>query len=260
MTKIFNKIASLTLLISMVMLSACGDKADFFSALTPADGARLKFFHAASDAPGVNIVVNDKQLSGINTTPPNAPALLAYGASFPVSTTAGEYAVVPAGTASIKVVVPTTNAPDVTAVAASLPVENGKFYSIFATGTAPTYGAVVLNDVFDTPDPKKAYFRFVNVLGASATTGYDVWVNGVVVGKGITSTSTSAPWAVVDPIVYSGAAVTVVVRPAGSASTATALASGTIQPYAGRFYTVVMRGVIGGTGTKVPAITIAVNK
>ncbi len=260
MTKIFNKIASIALLFSMTMLSACGDKANFFSALTPVDGAGIKFFHAASDATGINIVVNDKQISGINTTPPNAPALLTYGSSFPTTSVTGEYAILPAGTANIKVVVPTTGGPDVTAIAAAVPLESGKYYSVFAVGVAPTYGAVLLNDVFDLPDPKKAYLRFVNVIAASPATGYDVWVNGVNVAKNLVNTINSAPWVAVDPLVYGGAAVSVQLKVSGSTSATAALASGTLQPYAGRFYTTVLRGVAGGTGTKAPAVSIQVNK
>ena len=43
----------------LTTVSSCGDKADFLQSLSPASGARVKFYHAAADAPAVDILVND---------------------------------------------------------------------------------------------------------------------------------------------------------------------------------------------------------
>ena len=91
----------ITLATSIFGLAACGEQADSFQNILPATGSRLKFIHAAPDVAGVDIYLNDKKFSGVNTTPPAAPNLLTYGNAFPLT---AEYATYPAGATKVGVV------------------------------------------------------------------------------------------------------------------------------------------------------------
>ncbi len=235
----------------MLGLGACGDEYDFLTSVQPAEGARVKFYHVASDAPGVNIFVNDKKFSGILTTPPAAAGSLTYFNSFPNV----DYGSLPAGTAKIKV--ETAAAPVLPVLAADLPVEDGKYYSVFAYGASPTYGALVLNDKFDLADKSKAGVRLINLVAGATSPKYDLVVNNNVIASGIDFAANKADFLPIETIAYAATALTVQIRAAG---TATVVASTTIQPYSGKFYSFIARGQVGGTGTKAIALSVSTNK
>lgn len=239
----------LAVVASMATVTSCGEESNFLQSVQPAEGARLKFYHAASDAPGVEIIINDKKFSGTNTT--TAPIALTYFSSYPNL----DYGLVIPGTAKVKVALAAT--PTVAVLSTDLPVEDGKYYSIYAYGVSPTYGALVLNDNLTPPDRNKAYVRLVNLVAGTPAPKYDLAVNGVVIAAGIDVASTKGDFIGIDAITYSGTAIPIQLRAAG---TTTAVASGTLQPYAGKFYTFIARGVVGGTGTKVITLSTSTNK
>jgi Domain of unknown function (DUF4397) len=256
-----KKIYQILAVCSFAFLLACGDKSDIEQNITPSDGARVKFYHLAPDAAGVTIFANDQKLSGVLTVssfPPATqltPNVLVYGGTFPNL----DYAVIAGGTAKIKVVVPATSTtPEIPAISAELPFESNKFYSVYAYGTSPTYSAFVLNDDFTAADPKKAYVRFINLVNTTTPTNYDLSINGVSVFSNVAFKGTSAAFTAIDPIVYNSTKVTVTAK-----SGATSISGGTtfsLQPYAGRFYTVILSGIAGGTGAKAPTLFVSTNK
>ncbi len=228
-----------------LVASACGDKADFLQSVAPATGARVKFFHLAPDAPNVAIYLNDKAFSGVNTVPPAFPASVAYGAAFPVQ----DYGLVAPGTAKVKVnLAATATTPEVPGFGGDLTVEDGKYYSVFATGVAPTYEVLVVNDKLEAADRTKAYVRIINLVTNSPVGGYELTVNG----KSVTTAAaykTVTEFQPIDAIAYASTAVPVVVK----AGTTTLTFTGGVQPYANRYYTVVVRGVVGNAKTPLTA-------
>ncbi|MFN8354765.1 MAG: DUF4397 domain-containing protein [Spirosomataceae bacterium] len=252
MKKYISKLfASAGVVALMLTLNACGDQYDFLTSVQPAAGARVKFYHAAPDAPGVDIFVNDQKFSGVLTTPPAAAGSITYFNSFPNV----DYGTIAAGTAKVKV--QTATSPAVAVLSADLPIEDGKFYSVFAYGISPTYGAVVFNDKFDVVDKSKAYVRIVNLVAGTPAPKYDLVVNGNVVATNVDFSANKADFLPIDAIAYAATAQTVQIRTAG---TTTVIASTTIQPYAGKFYTFIARGQVGGTGTKAIAVSVSTNK
>ena len=259
-----KKIFFLFIALCCLVLYSCGDKANFEQNVIPADGARLKFYHLAPDAPGVNIFANDVKISGVNTVSPFPPAtqttpnLLTYGGTFPVQ----DYAALAAGSIKLRVTVPATaTTSELTAVATEVPFDNGKFYSIYAYGTSPTYNALVLTDDFTVTDPKKAYVRFVNLVNPTATAtspSYDFTVNGTTITAGVGFAAKNAGYTAIDPIAYGATKVSVTAKT--GTTTVAGGSSFSLQPYAGRFYTVILSGIIGGTGAKAPTLYASVNK
>jgi hypothetical protein len=145
----------ITLATSIFGLAACGEQADSFQNILPATGSRLKFIHAAPDVAGVDIYLNDKKFSGVNTTPPAAPNLLTYGNAFPLT---AEYATYPAGATKVGVVIPSLN--NAVGLTANVNLEDGKYYSVFATGVSPNYSAVALEDKFPAANGKISMYEY----------------------------------------------------------------------------------------------------
>ena len=174
-----NKIYSIfAILATLFTMSACGDETNSFSIYSPATGGRVKFIHSAPDLPGVDIYVNDKKFSGVNTATGATPVLLTVGSAYPST---AEYATIPAGKAKIGVVVPSLN--NATGIAADLTVEEGKYYSVFATGIAPTYAPLVLEDKLPTTSGKNIYVRVINLVPNS--TSAEFTVNGITIATGV---------------------------------------------------------------------------
>jgi hypothetical protein len=253
MKKIFQIFLTAT---SLSILLACGDKADIEQSIVPASGAKVKFYHLAPDAPGIEIYVNDKKLSGVLTVPPAAANLVTYGGTFPVQ----DYAAITGGSTKVKVIAPATaNTPEIQALSAELPFDANKFYSLYAYGTSPAYGALVLNDDFTAPDAKKAYIRFINLVNPTATATsptYDLVVNGNTVFSNVGYKGSNAAFTAIDAIPFASTALVVQAK---VGTTLTTLTNG-IRPYAGRFYTIIISGIVGGTAAKAPTVYLSINK
>lgn len=239
--------------VTMLAVAACGNEHDPLTSLGPQAGARIKFYHAAPDAAGVALYVNDKLFSGVNTVPANPqplPAPVTYFSSYPVL----DYAVVSAGTAKLKVnFAATASAAESPLLTGDAPVEDGKYYSVFAIGTTGGYELLTVADALPGTDRSKAYVRVVNLVKDSPAGGYELLVNGKSVTTAAAYKSASA-FVAVDPVAYGATAQTVVAKTGATSLTAT----GGIQPYAGRYYTVVVRGVFDNKKTP-PVATLSVN-
>lgn len=196
-----NRIFSILALAMLTFFAAsCGDETNSYQNITPASGAKIKFIHAAPDVVGIDIYVNDKKFSGVATSPPAAPALLTYGNAFPST---AEYATLAAGKAKVGVVVPSLN---VTALTADINVEEGKYYSVFATGIAPTYAPFVLEDKIPAPAGKTIFVRVVNLIPNS--TSAEFTVNGQVIATGVPYKNADAAFIAV-PIDFTSGTISV---------------------------------------------------
>lgn len=254
-----NKIFSIVTLATLTFLVAsCGDETNSFQSITPVSGARIKFVHASPDIAGIDIYVNDKKFSGVNTSPPAAPALLTYGNSFPST---AEYATLPAGKAKIGVVVPSLN---VTAIATDLTVEEGKYYSVFATGIAPNYAPLVLEDKLPVPAGKTIFVRVVNLIPNSTTAEFTV--NGQTIATGVAFKNTDNAFYSVPIDAFSAGTISVpfIVKVLGGIAPVinTTVSQTLVIP--GKVYTVFARGVVTTDATNptkyAPSTIISVNR
>jgi hypothetical protein len=164
------------LFISAFSLVSCGEEFDFLRNATPAtNGARIKVFHAAPDVPGVVASINDKVVSGVLTTV-GVPGLVTYGSLFPII----DYAVIPSGTAKLKVTVPATATTGEVNLSTDLNLADNTYYTVHAFGIAGKYDFFVSQDDLSIPDPEKTYIRFLSALTDSPATGIEFLVNNVV--------------------------------------------------------------------------------
>jgi len=248
----------ITLLFAMLSLISCGEQQDLFQNILPATGARVKFVHAAPDVPGIDIYVNDKKFSGVNTSPPAAPTLLTYGNSYPST---AEYASLAAGKAKVAVVIPSLN---VTGITADLTVEEGKYYSVFAAGIAPNYTPLVLEDKLPAASGKTIFVRVINLIPNSTTA--DFTVNGNVIASGVAFKNTDNTFYSVPIDAFTSGTINVpfVVKVSGGLVPVTIAAVSQTLVIPGKVYTVIVRGVVttdAKNPTKfAPSTTIYVNR
>ena len=240
------------------LFGCIGESSDQLTIVSPAQGARIKFIHAVADGPGVSILVNNRQFSGVLTAPPAAPAAITYASAYPIN----DYATLDAGSAKIDVVVPATaTTPQVTVISGNVPVEANKNYSVFAIGsvTGANLEALVVEDKIVPADTSKAYIRFVNTV-VNGTVGYDLGI-----GSNFPAALSNVRYkqvtdfVAIDPTPIGGTASIVFARLTGStinlAPTTLVLSS-----VKGRFYTYYIRGRVGGTGAQAISATGYINR
>lgn len=219
-------------------LLACGNEHNFVINQVPASGARVKILHAIPDGPAVDVFVNDAKVNGTS---------LAFYTGYPDR----EYLALTPGAATVKIATPTSaTVAGQTVLTASATFDADKYYTIAATGTAAAPVAVVINDDLSVPDPGKTYVRIINLL--SGGPGVDL-----AIGTGTPLVSNVAYKAASDFVgitpANSSAPLTLQVRSAG---TTTLLGSSVANftAFAGRKYTIVVRGIVGKTGTQAPTV------
>jgi hypothetical protein len=238
------------------MLTACTEPAsDLLEIVKPATGARVKFLHMVADGPGVSVLVNGKQLSGVLTVSPAVPNVNIYPSAFPSI----DYATVEAGNPKFEVITATT--PAVTALSATPKLDEGKRYSILAIGSlaAGTVEALFVEDQIpisenkaSAPDTTKAYVRFINTV-ANGTTGYDLGINNVFSPElSNIRYKTVTNFIPLNPTPVGATAFPVNIRLNG---TTVSLASTTVALTKGRYYTYIVRGRVGGTVTQVIGVS-----
>ncbi len=239
--------------------SCVGESTDQLAIVAPASGARVKFHHAIADGPGVSILVNNRQFSGVLTVAPATPGVITYGNIYP----AIDYAIIDAGSTKVEVVVPAAGTtPQTPIFSGNVPLEANKYYSVFAIGSAATPGSLeplVVEDKLTPADTSKAYLRVVNTI-VNTTTGYDLGFNG-----NYASATTNvlykkvSDFVPINPVAPGGAALPIQVRLNGTTANLAA-ATFTLAPIKGRFYTVLLRGRVGGTGTQALTTALFTNR
>jgi Domain of unknown function (DUF4397) len=254
-----NKIYSiLALFATFLTMSACGDESNSYGIYSPATGGRVKFIHSAPDVAGIDIYVNDKKFSGVNTAVGATPALLTFGNAYPST---AEYATIPVGKAKIGVVVPSLN--NAIGIAADLTVEEGKYYSVFATGISPSYSPLVLEDKLPTTSGKNIYVRVINLIPNSTTAEFTV--NGITIATGVGYKNTDNNFVTVPIDAFTSGSISVpfsakVLGGIATITTSTSIAGTT----PGRIFTFIVRGVLttdAKNPTKyTPILTVYLNK
>ncbi len=240
----------LTGFLTTLLLGSCGEESSFLTQVLPAEGARVKFVHAAPDAPGVAIFVNEKKVSGTLTVAPTTPGTIAYGGIFPAS----DYAVLPAGSAKVKITTPTVG--DATLLSGDVNLEAGKYYTVIATGLAPTYRPYIVEDNLPEISGNKVFFRVINLIPNSSDLEVDI--AGSLAATGIKVNQGGDKFIAYDIPNFTNTAVTIPVKIKIN-GTATATTAGTVTAslftpttntitYSGvtpgRVFTIVARGVL----------------
>lgn len=226
-------------------------------------GARVKLFHAAPEAPGVNLFVNEQKISantpvGATVTNPGTPAPIVFGGTFPGATNAN-YAVI--GTAAgqqktVKISAPASGTVTSETVLYNQPVtlEDNKYYTLFVAGAGTQPEVLLVNDDFSSAtDANKYYVRFVNLI--TGANEYDLALsNGTVIVPKLAYKASSA-FVPVDGALAS----TFSLRLAGT-TTAVGSNYNFTGSTSGRVLTIVAVGIPGRTGTVAPRITGYINR
>lgn len=235
-----HKIYSIfALFATLFIMSSCGDETNSFGIYSPATGGRVKFIHSAPDLAGIDIYVNDKKFSGINTATGATPVLLTSGNAYPST---AEYATIPVGKAKIGVVAPSLN--NATGITADLNVEEGKYYSVFATGIAPTYSSLILEDKLPITTGKNIYVRVVNLVPNS--TSAEFTVNGITIATGVGFKNTDNTFIAVPIESFTTGTINVPfnAKISGGIAPVTFTASNIATIFPGRVITFIVRGVL----------------
>ncbi|MEZ4903822.1 MAG: DUF4397 domain-containing protein [Spirosomataceae bacterium] len=231
-----------------IFLMACGSEFDLLKDVQSASGARVKFVHAAADAPGVALYVNDKKFSGILTVSPATPGVVTYGNVYPIN----DYALVEAGTAKAKLIAPAVGTtPETTVFDGSLPVEADKYYSVFAAGLAPTYGAAIIEDKIPAFNDRVVFFRVINMV--SNATALSISIGSTMLADKVAYGKASEFVAYDLPSTFTGGAInfsgiTLVTEGTGGVKN-TLTAANLNGVTAGRVVTYVVRGLLPTTPT-----------
>lgn len=255
-----NKIATLALF-AITLFSSCGDEHDFapYADYVDETAAKVKFLNTTIGPNGTNFTVNwfvtDTKTSAVVVTS-GLPLGIATGGQYPASI---NYALVPAGSQTMKVEIPATATVAASTVFTSpLVVESGKNYTTFAVGASSTYSAYTVSDDLTVSDPTKAYVRFLNVIPNSPSAGYDLSIkelnSNALVYSGVKYLSGNPAFIPITPVAdLESTTYEVQLRTVG---TTTVVSKFTFTPRKGRVYTFFSRGYVGGLSVGSPSATV----
>jgi hypothetical protein len=238
--------------LAVIAISSCGDVANFDNTIGQAQGARVKFFHAVSGGSPLTVTTNGQKWTSVLTTAKYTDSIV-YASTYP----AIDYTVLPAGSTKFTAKLPlSVNAKDTVISELTTNLEDSKYYLLLAADTFPSPKLFMVPDIRDDKrNSNKTYFRFANFLVKAPTAGYDV----------ILARQPSQPFANIkygEASAYvefepTGAiADTVFLRVPGTTTNAYTFPLGATKFAANRSAIFVLRGVVGGTGTKVPTFSI----
>ncbi|AQG80822.1 DUF4397 domain-containing protein [Spirosoma montaniterrae] len=236
---------SIVLLFALIGgLWACGPENDILRNQVTATGARVRLLHAIPDGPAVNVFVNNAKINGTSLT---------YFSTFPTS----EYVALPPGAANVQVT--TVASGTVTAqpvLSATAPLEADKYYTVAAAGTAAAPVAVVINDDLSVPDATKAYVRIINLV--SNGPGVDLAIGAA--SPIVSNVAYKSASAFVPVTVVANATNLLAFQVRQTGTTTLLGASTNLSVVAGRKYTLLIRGLVGRTGTQAPAVSSYVSR
>lgn len=196
----------------------------------PTETSLVKVVHASPDAPGVDLLVDNK-VAGTNLTFPNNTG----------------YLKVNSGTRNVKVNVTGSST---TVIEANLPLMANKNYSVFAVNSVSNIEAIVLEDDLTAPASGKAHVRFIH-LSPDAPSVDITLTDGTVVFGDFQFKEASA----FSPL--NAGTYDLQARVAGTSTVALNLPG--IQLEAGKIYTVFAKGFLGGSGAQALSAQIIVN-
>jgi hypothetical protein len=269
------------LILSMLiafLFQACGDEHVFLTAVGPVtnEGPKIKFIHAASDTVGMNLFLDDLKITG------NAPntittvgstnfgkvnlGVVTLGNAFPVT----NYTSVPTASGTFSVVFPETYTATTTynkktmSTLAAPAMNAGSYYTVAYMGISPAYETVVYEDDFaQAPLDGKSYIRFANFVDNSTTLAFRM------TPPATTEDPTPAAVTFFPTVAYKGMTAFLELPRTGAYTAITVVNNATAATYAtlantsfveNKVYTIFARGRVGGTGTRAPAVSRAINR
>ncbi len=240
------------MLLGLFTMASCGEEFDFLRNATPAtNGARIKLFHAAPDVPGVVASINDKIVSGVLTTV-GAPGLVTYGNLFPII----DYAVIPSGTAKLKVTIPAgATTPEIN-LNTDLNLADNTYYTVHAIGIGGKYDFFVSQDDLSIPDPDKTYIRFMSALTDGPSAGIEFLVNNVFTADYVGRSTVKENFQAFEQ--PGSTRFTIIIREKGKTAALSTLSN--LNLVRGKKYTIIARGSNASTvATQKPVIGLISN-
>ncbi len=216
-------------LLSIVTFTACSEDETPLAPVSPSTSL-VKVVHASPDAPGVDLLVDDK-VAGTNLTYPNNTG----------------YLQVNSGTRNIKVNVTGSST---TVIEANLSLMTNKNYSIFAVNSVSNIEAIVFDDDLRAPASGKAHVRFIHLSPDAPAVDITLSDGTIVFGNYVFKQGSA--FTPLDAGTYDLQA-----RVSGTSTVALDLPG--IQLEAGQIYTVFARGFLSGSGNQALSAEIIVN-
>ena len=226
----------------MVAVNSCGEEAMLTTIAPVTEGARVKFLHAYQAGPPVVVFANGKKFSAVFNSIANGPDSIVYGGTFPIN----DYSVLPAGANNFEL--KTTAGADVTS--SSIPLENGKYYTVIVADTLPKPRLVtIIDDRSAIKSEKKTYLRFVNLLAGGSALGYDFILRRQGTSTPLASVKYGEAGSVVeiDPYLVGSPNDSLFIRVAGATTNLTTVSYGTTLS-SNRLRTIVLRGKPSAVG------------
>jgi len=175
-------------LVTTIMVAACGNDPVQVLPTDSLETSRIKFFNFGVNAPGVNFYADDVKMTAIlSATGTEATTGVTYGGVG----NGGAYSHIAAGTHTLTGRIAAITDKDLSIATLSTPIADGKFYSMYLSGfystTAKTIDGFVLEDTYPAQiDYAVALVRFVHAIAnanpltlyaANTTTNDTVVVN-----------------------------------------------------------------------------------
>lgn len=235
----------------VIAMNSCGEKANLDGSISPATGARVKFLHAVSGGSPLVVTQNSQKWTTVLTTAKYTDSII-YSGIYP----AIDYATLPAGSTKFSAKLPlSVNAKDTVVAELTQNLEDGKYYMLLAADTFPSPKLFMIPDLRDdNRNSNLTYFRFANFLVKSPATGYDIFLSRQPAQSfGNIKYGEASPYIEFTP---TGAVNdTIYLRAPGVTTNAYVFSLGASKFAANRSAIVVLRGVVGGTGTKAPTFS-----
>jgi hypothetical protein len=236
----------------VILMNSCGNKATLEGTIAPAQGARVKFFHAASGGSPLTVVQNGQKWTSLLVTLKYTDSIV-YAGIYP----AVDYTSLPAGSTKFTAKLPASVLGKDTVVAElTQNLEDGKYYMLVAADTFPSPKLYMIPDIRDDGrNSNLAYIRFANFLVNAPTAGYDIYLTRDA-SKSYGNVKYGQASSYIDLPPTGAVSDTVFLRAPGATTNAYTFALGASKFLANRSFIFVLRGVVAGTGTKVPTFSI----
>ena len=251
--KIKSLITAVAACFVLLLVDACGAKADL-DTITPATGARVKFYHSVAGGPAYTVLLNDQKWNALLVTA-NAKYTdsINLGGIFP----SVDYATIPAGSAKFTIRQPfSADATGAKVAEGTFTLEDNKYYMLVAGDTLPTPKLYLVPDErYILKDITQSGLRFINFLVGTPATGLEFYLKRNATPFATLKYGESAPYAEYLP---TGTLTdTVVTRVPGSSTIIHTIALGTTKLTSNRTYAFLFRGINGATvAPKAPVLSI----
>jgi hypothetical protein len=166
MTTIMKRHSIIAALLCAAAISACGDPAVNTITEPPAASSRIRFFHFAPSAPGVNFYANDTKMTAIVSTTGTESTT---GTAYSGVAAGGAYNVIAPGAYTLSGRIAATTDKDLAISSVPVTIGDDTYYSfylsgIYSTATKTADAFLVVDPVVPPTDFSVATVRFVHAI------------------------------------------------------------------------------------------------